>query len=700
MTKSSTKLKKHTDDSGSFFGALGFTSLVEQLALRAVPAESLLTWLTTPTGPHLVEVVLTSESHTALAILVTPEELYNSYAPRVGLGLVYKAPYIKTASFSEAFFYLKSTSEAEADKRITDSHLMFVWINEASKVIPLPCVQPLFLDVPTMSDITDSNKPQSPWALRAFRLLRVIYAEGSTLTTQVAYPCLGGKTKSHLLNFQKQQLIPELREHSMVSAALADADDRHWNITNDLIYPACLEGFRRHESSQASQADKSAERSGTGGGSPTCATTPPSSTSSQPPPTHTLGAHEVRGIVHDTLGQVYVLRLETLQEMGFIWEVDRALAKSIMAEFLRLQLIVGDDLNTSLWAMHADLEATTAELMRDMDIVAQNSTALPSKNPAVRVALHRFTDLVRLKLALPLAQVDAAREDMERFLHHRLEELRSQRDMKNLIDSLSQRIATHQSRVCQIVYSEPLENIEVTLWVLLGVAADQPVDSNFFPGILDGLLGRLGITAPGEKNPPTSAKEGAARLWASAVLDAVQETEKRQVRLDTSGSSGMPSGLHLNYEEDFLNYRSHQVPGVFTDPLFLPNMVNSVYKLVMPPVLSRAPPFTAAKDRPTIPLESGDDRDSTVPPSPSPSTVSAPTAEKSKVGLPATPIQIIGESDTESDKTENLEPKIDSSYSAQVFPPSQIIPSGNGLMAKQTVRGTPKMVLPPPRGQQ
>ena len=172
--------------------------------------------------------------------------------------------------------------------------------------------------------------------------------------------------------------------------------------------------------------------------------------------------------------------------------------------------------------------------------------------------------------------------------------------------------------------------------------------------------------------------------------------EKRQVRLETSGSSGMPSGLHVNYEEDFLNYRSHQVPGVFTDPLFLPNMVNSVYKLVIPPVLSGAPPFTAAADRPTIPPESGDDRDSTVPPSPSPSTVCAPTAEKSKVGLPATPIQIIGESDTESDKTENLEPEVDSSYSAPVFPPK----SDRGLAAKQTVRGTPKMVLPPPRGQQ
>ena len=132
------------------------------------------------------------------------------------------------------------------------------------------------------------------------------------------------------------------------------------------------------------------------------------------------------------------------------------LAKSIMVEFLRLQLIVGDDLNTSPWAMHADPEATVAELVRDMDIAAQNSMALPSENPAIGVALHRFMDLVRLKLALPLAQVGAAQEDMERFLHHCLEELHSQADMKNLIDSLSQRIATHQSRVHQIVYGKPM----------------------------------------------------------------------------------------------------------------------------------------------------------------------------------------------------------------------------------------------------
>ena len=169
-----------------------------------------------------------------------------------------------------------------------------------------------------------------------------------------------------------------------------------------------------------------------------------------------------------------------------------------------------NDRDKFIRAMHADLEVTTDKLIRDLDIAAQNSTDLPSENSSVRVALHRFRELVKLKLTLLLAQVDAAREDMDRFLHHRLEELHSQADMRNLIESLSQRVAAHQSRMCQIVYSEPLKHVEVALRVFIGMAADQPVESNFFPCILKGLLGRLGIAAPGEKNPPTSSREGAA----------------------------------------------------------------------------------------------------------------------------------------------------------------------------------------------
>ena len=150
------------------------------------------------------------------------------------------------------------------------------------------------------------------------------------------------------------------------------------------------------------------------------------------------------------------------------------------------------------------------------------------------------------------------------------------------------------------------------------------------------------------------------------------QTIKRQ----TTGYTGKRAGYRKRM---FANYRSHQVPAVFTDPLFLPNMVNSVYKLVIPPVLSGALPFAAAQDHPTISPESGEDRDSAAPPSPSPSTVWAPTAGSSKVGLPATPIQVIGKSDTESDKTENLEHEVGPSYSTPVF-----LPKSNHTLRKWT----------------
>ena len=55
-------------------------------------------------------------------------------------------------------------------------------------------------------------------------------------------------------------------------------------------------------------------------------------------------------------------------------------------------------------------------------------------------------------------------------------------------------------------------------------------------------------------------------------------------------------------------------------------------------------------------------------PSPSLSTAGIPTAEKDRVGLPTTPVQSMGDSGAESDKTEDLEPEKDSSYSTQVFP--------------------------------
>ena len=181
---------------------------------------------------------------------------------------------------------------------------------------------------------------------------------------------------------------------------------------------------------------------------------------------------------------------------------------------------------------------------------------------------------------------------MDRFLHHRLSQLDAQKELKSLLKSLTERMAAHHHRVGEIIQSEALKNSEVSQRVLVGLKAEQPLESNFFPGILEGLLGCLGINATGGKNPPTSSKEGVAWMWASAVQKAAHKMEGRDVT--SEAASVETQALHLNYEEDFLQYQSSQVPRIFSDPKFIPSIATSVYELAVPSMTEEAAPLQAA----------------------------------------------------------------------------------------------------------
>ena len=161
---------------------------VEELTLRLASLANILDWLTQPKGPHLVDRMSITDPLIALAILVTPKALYDPDSPMVGLGLVYKAPYIQAASWSEAYFSLKLASQAEENNRTTSSMIIFMQIQESSQVIPLPGVPTLFLDVKTAEDITDSKEPWPPQDSRGFKLHRVVYTGASPPIGQVAFP--------------------------------------------------------------------------------------------------------------------------------------------------------------------------------------------------------------------------------------------------------------------------------------------------------------------------------------------------------------------------------------------------------------------------------------------------------------------------------------------------------------------------------
>ena len=286
--------------------------LVEELTLRTASLTDVLSWLTKPKGPHLVDDTSAQDSFTALAILVTPEALYDADSPRVGLGLVYKAPYIQATSFSEVYFSLKSASQAEVGNRTTTALVTFVWIHESSQVIPLPRVPTLLLDVKTEEDVTNSNDPQPPQDFRGFRLHKVLYLGDGTTTGLIALPCLKGETISHWTVVQRQVLPPELEQATQLTVTLSPADSNHWNLRNDIIFPDCLTKFRtRHEASLASGATKTTKKCGNQGESPALTHELPPPATPHPSPPSLLGWQELYDKVTEIMDQLHNLHLET-----------------------------------------------------------------------------------------------------------------------------------------------------------------------------------------------------------------------------------------------------------------------------------------------------------------------------------------------------------------------------------------------------
>ena len=150
-----------------------------------------------------------------------------------------------------------------------------------------------------------------------------------------------------------------------------------------------------------------------------------------------------------------------------------------------------------------------------------------------------------------------------------------------------------------MLHSEPLRHPEVIPLILVGLAADRPLESNFFPGLLEGLLGSLGITASGEGNPPTSSRKGARCAWSAAICKAILQIKQKEMKAPEA--MGLPPGLDLRYQEDFLKKRRDLIPPIFTDPLFIPNMAKVVFQVVKPPVVLKALPSASNHEAPSTP---------------------------------------------------------------------------------------------------
>ena len=218
------------------------------------------------------------------------------------------------------------------------------------------------------------------------------------------------------------------------------------------------------------------------------------------------------------------------------------------------------------------------------------------------------------------------------------------------------------------------------------MAADRPLESNFFPGLLEGLLGSLGIAAPGEGNPPTSSREGAGRTWSSAMHEAISWVEQKEV--EAPGAVGLPQCLDLHYEEDFLKKQRHQIPPIFSDPLFIPHMAKVVFKVVKPPVVLKALLSASSlkvPSAPNQPEDGGPELEVSKPKESAPST-SQPCQQVQE--------QISEASNTDSDKADEPTPEEEQPpRSLKVKLPLRLLKCGNKATTSSSKDGaTPSKV--------
>ena len=486
--------------------------------LHAVPLQNLLDWLSKPKGPYLVEASVATAPDKALVLAVTKWMLYGEETPLVGVGLVYKPHYISMEPFCATYMHLHvwhaAGSSVESADKLNLSQLIFVNISEMSDVIPVATQHPILLDVATKDTMMRTGEPMALLSFRGFRLHTMwTWQSGGDLVCQVAFPHFLGETTTSMVEYEPEKFPQGLMQGSKMVINLRPPSSNHWNIASDLVLPLAVDTFRQR--CEAKHAEQGLEGESEGAKvSPKEAPAPRespqvmvgSSRAALPTQTTYQGERALETAC-EILEDIHAIRLQTMHKMGGVRELERTLVHTLMAEFARLQLIIGEDLTKSLNALRSELktssEALSSDLARTLNLHPDDPVF-----PQVKELIQKYQQSISMKVNLPLMELGAAREDMEGFLQRSLCKISSQSESQEMIKELSRTLSAHASRIREVIQAPGLHEPAVLQRVMVGLAMDQPLKAIFFPGTLDGLTGRLGLTPPGVVDPPTSARAG------------------------------------------------------------------------------------------------------------------------------------------------------------------------------------------------
>ena len=375
-------------------------------------------------------------------------------------------------------------------------------------MLPVALQHPILLDVASREMLEVSEEPPAPNQLRGFRLHTIWTQQpGEDLTHRVGFPHLFGKSSLPLLEYVPEVIPTELFQSPKLVITLKPPSKDHWNTASDLVLPVVQDQF--WEWREAKQAALHLEEESEGVEvSPTDESAPSESLPRKAEDNREVSSlQQVIDITQGILERVHAICLQALYEMGSARELDRTLAHALMAKFVRVQLVIGQDLTKSLMALRLDLETSSQAFLSDVtgiiNLHPHRSDHTPSEGTPSKVSTGHLLE----GAPAPVGAASSS-DELESFLHQRLQEIASRVKTRKLMERLTGKMTAHTSQVLDLVSIPKLAQQEVALQVNTGLAANPSLEANIFSDILEGVMGRLGLLPPGMMDPPISARAG------------------------------------------------------------------------------------------------------------------------------------------------------------------------------------------------
>ena len=260
-----------------------------------------------------------------------------------------------------------------------------------------------------------------------------------------------------------------------------------------------------------------------------------------PPYDHKVSA-ENRKKAEEAMKKICSLHLQAIYNAGAVRQVDQILVELLMAQFTRVNQMIMADLNTSLQELFTVMEASGDTLLGEL------KTALgPMVSNLVPYNLQQVVESHNSRLYMSLTKVlvflDSARQEGHDFLENLVKSLQTKEELKKLVTALSRWISAFEDHVWELALSKELAEEEVALCVNLALTTTRPVIGNYFSGVLEGLMGNLGIKVHENEDPPCSTQEGLERCLA----EELQQSTASAPSLKGCKSQGLHVGYSLEY---------------------------------------------------------------------------------------------------------------------------------------------------------